>query len=188
MSAHTTTVRSDPDSIAFDIDYQRVLNAVTHLNWDPNGTKLCKLTDDAVANNTLIYVPPGRYKIAPESAITKDELRNFGLVGAGSDKVTFVSSDRTPGFWLVSTVKGNGNEFGGVTFDWGPRKDTAGGAVRMKPYDRLYTHDIEWTGIYATRKPRRFHSWRHADPRRRGPRRHIQMQRIGVGGWRASRL
>ncbi|WP_254546225.1 hypothetical protein [Halomarina pelagica] len=70
-----------------NITFDRTLNAVDDLGWDPTGSEPIEL-EPYVETGTLIEVPPGQYTVPTTQDIVaqKDGVERFGIRGTAADR------------------------------------------------------------------------------------------------------
>lgn len=67
------------------IEFERVVNAVEDLGWDPNGERpIDRSIDTDITQGTLVEVPPGTYLVNQNHYI--DATSNWGIVGTGESR------------------------------------------------------------------------------------------------------
>jgi hypothetical protein len=131
------------------ISFDRVVNAVDDLGWDPNGNRAI---DVPTTDDTLIEVPPGTYVFAGSGGSdgpVQDSLTNWGIRGLGDDPgdVVFRTSNGKSTRFVNSYSSSNGVLLENVTFDNtdAKRGGDIGNVIRAR--DNLEVHDVDHVGF-----------------------------------------
>ncbi|WP_144920815.1 hypothetical protein [Halorubrum salsamenti] len=136
----------------YDVEFDRVVNAVDDLGMDPSGkTPIDDALSDAFETGTRIEFPPGDYTVTEEAAT--DPPRNpsrFGMVGLGEShrdvRFHFPNADNEKGFWFVYQVGGEDVLLANFSIDMTDDLKTSV-SIRFDPNDGGLIEDVEWTGF-----------------------------------------
>ncbi|MWG33211.1 hypothetical protein [Halomarina oriensis] len=136
------------------ISFDRVVNAVEDLGWDPNGDREISVpTDDGL----LIEVPAGEYVFrgsGDKTGPVQGSLTNWGIRGLGDEPsdVVFRTSNGKSGRFINSRPSSDGLLVENLTFD--NTDDRTGGDIgnALRAADNLEVHDVDHIG-FSGREP-----------------------------------
>ncbi|MFC7156305.1 right-handed parallel beta-helix repeat-containing protein [Halomarina halobia] len=134
-----------PHNITFD----RTLNAVNDLGWDPTGRTPINL-EPYVQTGTLIEVPPGTYTVPTSQDVVarKDGISRFGIRGTGADRqdVAFrtAGSGSTYLLWLTG---GRDLLLENYRILYGTRSQPGAIGHVLLPNDGLYVRKLQKNGF-----------------------------------------
>lgn len=135
-----------PVEISDRFEFDRVVNAIDDLGWDPTGRQPVDATlANHLVDDTLIEVPPGRYLVTTEHRARG--LSNWGIRGLGEHKrdVQFVVP-RNRAQRIFNIVDRSRNVLvENLTFDQYDTWDTSIGNV-FHVADGLLVRDVEYAG------------------------------------------
>ena len=145
LAVEATATVDAPDDTTIGWEYDRAVDAVADLGWDPDGEVPIDLA--GVDDGTLVAVPPGEYAYDGANWTTGSAER-IGLRGLGDarEDVVVRSVPGTAGEFLLNVGGGRCHELSNLTVDWTDRRDTAGAAFRLAPATDLVVRDVEWVG------------------------------------------
>lgn len=141
----------NPDE--YDIEFDRVVNAVDDLGMDPSGrVPIDDALSDAFETGTRIEFPPGDYAVAEEAPIDPPRSPSrFGMVGIGESQsdVRFHfpnAANNGQGFWFVYQVGGEDVLLANFSIDLTDDEHTSV-SIRFDPNDGGLIEDVEWAGF-----------------------------------------
>ncbi|WP_418285036.1 hypothetical protein [Halorubrum sp. DTA46] len=144
------TSNVDPD--VYDIEFDRVVNAVDDLGMDPSGEDPI---DDALAEafetGTRIEFPPGDYTVAEEAATDPPHNPSrFGIVGLGDShrdvQFHFPNAADEEGFWFVYQKGGEDVVLANFSIQLTDDKRTSV-SILLDANDNGIAVDLEWLGF-----------------------------------------
>ncbi|MFD1515768.1 right-handed parallel beta-helix repeat-containing protein [Halomarina rubra] len=148
--AGTASAATSRHGISFD----RVVDAVDDLGWDPDGDDPIDVPND---DGLLIEVPPGDYVFrgtGSDDGIVDGDLRNWGLrgLGDGPRDVTFRANNGESGYFVRAGYNSNGILLENFTFD--NTDDRRGGDIGnfLQAQDNVEVHDVDHVG-FSGREP-----------------------------------
>lgn len=127
------------------ITFDRVVNAVDDLGWDPTGKKpIDESMDEDIREGTLIEVPPGTY--LTERGHRLEDVSRWGIVGLGESRkdVQFVLPAGTAFRWIVA-AGGRDILVENFTLQQGPKFDRSIGMVFLVE-GNLQVRNVEKAG------------------------------------------
>lgn len=154
--------KSDEDSVGragnasymdeFDIEFDRVVNAVDDLGMDPSGEEpIDDALSDAFETGTRIEFPPGDYTVAKEPpADPPHNPSRFGLVGLGESHTDvqfhFPNAADREGFWFVYQKGGEDVLLANFAIQL-TDDDKTSVSVLLDANDNGVAVDLEWLGF-----------------------------------------
>ncbi len=136
------------------ISFDRVVNAVEDLGWDPDGNDPIDVPTD---EGLLIEVPPGEYVFplsGSEPHCVSGDLRRWGIRGLGDSRndVTFRTASGDSGYFIRSGYNSEGLLLENFEFD--NTGDHTGGDIGnwLRAQDKLMVKDIDHVG-FSGREP-----------------------------------
>lgn len=141
-ATNSVSAATDDHGMTFD----RVVNAVGDLGWDPSGNEpVTASLRENMQDGTLIELPPGTYLV--DDTVSKSNLTNWGIRGTGGDKgdARFVVP-QGKALRVLQVGRGSRNVLvENLTFDMYDTWDTCiGNAFLME--DNLVFKDVEYAG------------------------------------------
>ncbi|MFC6873703.1 hypothetical protein [Halobellus marinus] len=140
----------DPD--AYDIEFDRIVNAVEDLGMDPSGEEpIDDALNEAFETGTRIDFPPGDYTVAEEPPVDPPHNPSrFGLVGVGEShrdvQFHFPNAADQEGFWFVYQKGGEDILLANFSIQLTDDKRTSV-SVLLDANDNGIAADLEWLGF-----------------------------------------
>ena len=133
------------------ITFDRTVNAVDELGWDPDGNEPIDIPDD---DDLLIEVPEGEYVFegtGSKHGVVEGTLRNWGLRGLGDHwtDVTFRTANGQSTRFVNSSEQSNGILLENLTFDQTDSRTGGDIGNTFRAQDNVEVHDVEVVGMSA---------------------------------------
>ena len=131
------------------ISFDRVVDAVDDLGWDPDGNDPIDIpTDDGL----LIEVPPGEYVFegtGDHSGVIEESLTNWGIRGTGDHwtDVVFRTSNGKSTRFTNTYPSSEGILLENISFDNTSAIEGGDIGIRLKARDGIEVHDVEVLGM-----------------------------------------
>lgn len=144
-SPNKTSTGDDSRGGTYEIEFDRVVNAVDGLGMDSDGNEpIDSALNRAYQEGTLVRFPPGDYVVS-ETRVIDGNVSRFGIQGTGDDRgdVTFHFPNAGNGYWFIHQNGGHNVLLDNFTID----TDQTHVAIRCRTHGESLIRDVEWEGF-----------------------------------------
>jgi len=144
-SEDSGTPRDSDRLDTYEIEFDRVVNAVEDLGMDSTGeTPIDDALSGAYQEGTLVRFPPGEYRVSEPRVINGDASR-FGVQGIGEDhtEIVFRFPNAGNSYWFIHQNGGENVLLDSFTID----SDMKHVGIRCRTHGGSLIQDVEWRGF-----------------------------------------